>query len=369
MARYNFGTFGLDNRMVGDFEKVEDQMYRPPPPMHNEGIQTLVNTYAPPTDIDTQAAKQVARAAKTDLPAQKLANQQANAFNQLLVNAGVIAPPESTDPVPEDPTPEDPPTQEPPMYDPVYPEEPVYGVPDDYYYNLDDRTRDELINMPPVITPSTPNIPYSTTTYPIEDFLPVNPIPADANWGTPTVAPFTPTVAPMRVESFSNPTPVTSLVTNPYTGINTLLPDINLNTRPHNYSNGGLVNPVAYSNLDSKAGGFNLPPTPKERLNNLMYALEGVGTAKANPYSPAIDRGLDVASRMGIEDSQGLLSLIGGANNAVNRFVSGAVGTVIPGGRRPIKDLRERRRANKARQQAVIEENIEGLTNTGRRDS
>jgi len=355
MARYNFGTFGLDNRMVGDFEKVEDQMYRPPPPMHNEGIQTLVNTYAPPTDIDTQAAKQVARAAKTDLPAQKLANQQANAFNQLLVNAGVIAPPESTDPVPEDPTPEDPPTQEPPMYDPVYPEEPVYGVPDDYYYNLDDRTRDELINMPPVITPSTPNIPYSTTTYPIEDFLPVNPIPADANWGTPTVAPFTPTVAPMRVESFSNPTPVTSLVTNPYTGINTLLPDINLNTRPHNYSNGGLVNP------DSKTGGFD--------LNNLMYALEDIGTANVNPYSPAIDRGLDVASRMGIEDSQGLLSLIGGANNAVNRFVSGAVGTVIPGGRRPIKDLRERRRANKARQQAVIEENIEGLTNTGRRDS
>ena len=62
MARYNFGTFGLDNRMVGDFEKVEDQMYRPPAPMYNEGIQTLVNTYAPPTDIDTQAAKQVARA-------------------------------------------------------------------------------------------------------------------------------------------------------------------------------------------------------------------------------------------------------------------------------------------------------------------
>ena len=108
MARYNFGTFGLDNRMVGDFEKVEDQMYRPPAPMYNEGIQTLVNTYATPTDIDTQAAKQVARAAQTNLPAQNLANQQANAFRNLLVNSGVIAPPESTDPIPENPTPEDP---------------------------------------------------------------------------------------------------------------------------------------------------------------------------------------------------------------------------------------------------------------------
>ncbi len=239
MARYNFGTFGLDNRMVGDFEKVEDQMYRPPAPMYNEGIQTLVNTYAPPTDIDTQAAKQVAKAAKTDLPAQNLANQQANAFRNLLVNSGVIAPPESTDPIPEDPTPEDPlkspptdvedpPPQEPPIYDPVYPEEPRYLLPEDYFYDLDNRTRDELINMPPVITPSTPTVApmsvesFTPTVAPmsVESFTPtVTPF-------TPTVAPFTPTVTPMSVESFSNPTPVTSLVTNPYTGINTLLPDL-----------------------------------------------------------------------------------------------------------------------------------------------
>jgi hypothetical protein len=343
MARYNFGTFGFDNRMVGDFEKVEDQMYRPPAPMYNEGIQTLVNTYAPPTDIDTQAAKQVARAAQTNLPAQNLANQQANAFRNLLVNSGVIAPPEGTDTTlpSEDPTTEypvkspptdveDPPLQEPPMYDPVYPEEPRYGLPDDYFYDLDNRTRDELINMPPVITP------------------------------------YTPAIAPLSVENFSNPNPVTSLVTNPYTG---------LNTRPHNYSTGGLVK---YSH-----GGLHadlnpdistppetlLPPTLKQRLNSMMYALEDVGTAKVNPYSPVINRGLDITSKIGIEDPQGIFSLIGGASDAANRVVSGAVDTVIPGGRRPIKDLIERRRARQAQKQAEIEENIAGLTNTGRRDN
>jgi hypothetical protein len=74
---------------------------------------------------------------------------------------------------------------------------------------------------------------------------------------------------------------------------------------------------------------------------------------------------------MQIGDQQihpGLLSLIGGANDAVNRVVRGTVGTIIPGGRRPIKDLIERRRAMQAKQQAEIEENIKDLTNPGVRD-
>ena len=210
------------------------------------------------------------------------------------------------------------------MYDPVYPEEPRYGLPDDYFYDLDNRTRDELINMPPVITP------------------------------------YTPAIAPLSVENFSNPNPVTSLVTNPYTG---------LNTRPHNYSTGGLVK-YSHGGLHADLNpDISTPPTLKQRLNNMMYALEDVGTAKVNPYSPVINKGLDITSKIGIEDPQGLLSLIGGANNAVNRVVRGTVGTLIPGGRRPIKDLRERRKARQAQKQAEIEENIAGLTNTGRRDN
>ena len=142
--------------------------------------------------------------------------------------------------------------------------------------------------------------------------------------------------------------------------------------RAYGYDKGGPVtNPVAYLDPDSRTSGFDLPPTPKERLNDLMFNLENRAINDINPYSSFINRGLDTASKMSVGDQQihpGLLSLIGGANNAVNRFVSGTVGTVVPGGRRPIKDLIERRRANKARQQAVIEENIKDLANPGVRD-
>ena len=186
MARYNFGTFGLDNRMVGDFEKVEDQMYRPPPPMHNEGIQTLVNTYAPPTDIDTQAAKQVARAAKTDLPAQKLANQQANAFNQLLVNAGVIAPPEGTEPpLPEDPVEPPPEVTDPPIVfpkDPYFdPDVPIDFIPEDWYYDLPTTIID-----PPTVAPLA-----------VEDF--VNTVPTTAPLAVEDLIASAPTTAPLAV--------------------------------------------------------------------------------------------------------------------------------------------------------------------------
>jgi hypothetical protein len=101
--RVNFGTMGFNNQMVGDFEEIQQMpAYTPPAPRYNEGIETLVNTYSPPTDIQAQAAEQRTRASQVSTPAQNLANQQANAFNQLLVNAGVIAPPEVTDPPPDD---------------------------------------------------------------------------------------------------------------------------------------------------------------------------------------------------------------------------------------------------------------------------
>ena len=50
------------------------------------GIQTLVNTYTPPTDIPTQVAAQNVRAGNTNAAAQTLANQQA------LTYAGMFAP-------------------------------------------------------------------------------------------------------------------------------------------------------------------------------------------------------------------------------------------------------------------------------------
>ena len=99
--RLNYGTMGFNNQQYGDYEKLQQMpAYTAPPPKYNEGIETLVNTYSPPTDIQAQAAEQRTRASQVNTPAQNLANQQANAFNQLLVNAGVIAPPEVTGPPP-----------------------------------------------------------------------------------------------------------------------------------------------------------------------------------------------------------------------------------------------------------------------------
>ena len=44
------------------------------------GIQTLMNTYTPPTDIYAQAADQTMRAGQTNVAAQNLANQQAATY-------------------------------------------------------------------------------------------------------------------------------------------------------------------------------------------------------------------------------------------------------------------------------------------------
>jgi hypothetical protein len=49
------------------------------------GIQTLMNTYSPPTNIDQQAADQVMRAGQTNVAAQNLANQQAASYANMFL--------------------------------------------------------------------------------------------------------------------------------------------------------------------------------------------------------------------------------------------------------------------------------------------
>ena len=187
MARYNFGTLNFQDQQYGDFEEMpKDDTYVPPPPMHNEGIQTLVNTYAPPTDIDAQAAAQREKAAQTNLPAQNLANQQANAFNQLLVNAGVIAPPEGTEPpLPEDPV--EPPIEEEELRRQEFIEErgsldsDGNYVPEDWYYDLPTTIID-----PPTVAPFT-----------VEDF--VNTVPTTTPLAAENFMDSAPTTAPLAV--------------------------------------------------------------------------------------------------------------------------------------------------------------------------
>ena len=198
MARYNFGTLNFQDQQYGDFEEMpKDDTYVPPPPMHNEGIQTLVNTYAPPTDIDAQAAAQREKAAQTNLPAQNLANQQANAFNQLLVNAGVIAPPEGTEPpLPEDPVEPPPEVTDPPIVfpkDPYFdPDVPIDFIPEDWYYDLPTTIID-----PPTVAPFT-----------VEDF--VNTVPTTTPLAAENFMDSVPTTAPLAVEDLIASAPTTA---------------------------------------------------------------------------------------------------------------------------------------------------------------
>jgi len=75
-GRLNYGT-GLSRPETRSMPGIPPM---PPPPAYNEGIQTLVNTYVPPTDIYTQAADQRVRAGQTNVAAQNLANQQAATY-------------------------------------------------------------------------------------------------------------------------------------------------------------------------------------------------------------------------------------------------------------------------------------------------
>ena len=180
VERVNFGTMGFNNQMVGDFEEIQQMpAYTPPPPRYNEGIETLVNTYSPPSDLQQQAAAQRLRASQVSSPAQNIANQQAAAFQNLLVNSGVIADPNP----PVEPPPGDQPpiVDEPPIvdYNPDYmgfEDERMIGAQDvqellDNYYS-----NQPLIPNLPIVPNVTPNMPITTTpNVPIMtgDFTPV----------------------------------------------------------------------------------------------------------------------------------------------------------------------------------------------------
>lgn len=74
-GRLNYGTSSSGGTDYQDTSTMSTQT-----PAYNEGIQTLVNTYVPPTNIDQQAADQVMRAGQTNVAAQNLANQQAATY-------------------------------------------------------------------------------------------------------------------------------------------------------------------------------------------------------------------------------------------------------------------------------------------------
>ena len=176
VERVNFGTMGFNNQMVGDFEEIQQMpAYTPPPPRYNEGIETLVNTYSPPSDLQQQAAAQRLRASQVSSPAQNLANQQAAAFQNLLVNSGVIAdpnPPVEPPPGDQPPIVDEPPIiiDEPPMDDVIDYNQDVQELLDNYYSNQ------PLIPNLPIVPNVTPNMPITTTpNVPIMtgDFTPV----------------------------------------------------------------------------------------------------------------------------------------------------------------------------------------------------
>jgi len=177
VERVNFGTMGFNNQMVGDFEEIQQMpAYTPPAPRYNEGIETLVNTYSPPSDLQQQAAAQRLRASQVSLPAQNLANQQAAAFQNLLVNSGVIADP--------NPPVEPPPGDQPPIVDepPIIIDEPPMDDVIDYNQYVQDLVEDYDFYTPilppniPLVPSITPNMPIATTpNFPITtgDFTPV----------------------------------------------------------------------------------------------------------------------------------------------------------------------------------------------------
>jgi hypothetical protein len=75
LGRLNYGTSSSGGSDYQDTSTMSTQT-----PAYNQGIQTLTNTYVPPTNIDQQAADQVMRAGQTNVAAQNLANQQAATY-------------------------------------------------------------------------------------------------------------------------------------------------------------------------------------------------------------------------------------------------------------------------------------------------
>ena len=84
--RLNYGTGSRGNGintlsgLFRDRTKPRMPPMTAPTPAYNEGIQTLTNTYVPPTNVDQQAAAQRLRAGQTNVAAQNLANQQAATY-------------------------------------------------------------------------------------------------------------------------------------------------------------------------------------------------------------------------------------------------------------------------------------------------
>lgn len=100
--RLNYGTGSSGINTLSGLFKNEIKSKTPPrttpTPANNEGIQTLVNTYTPPTDIPTQVAAQNVRAGQTNVAAQTLAEQQAATY------AGMFTPNTTADTTTEDTT-------------------------------------------------------------------------------------------------------------------------------------------------------------------------------------------------------------------------------------------------------------------------
>jgi len=77
--RLNYGTLG-SGRTDYQTPSTATTMPTQTAPAYNEGIQTLVNTYTPPTDISSQVAVQNVNAGNTNAAAQTLAEQQAATY-------------------------------------------------------------------------------------------------------------------------------------------------------------------------------------------------------------------------------------------------------------------------------------------------
>ena len=101
-GRVTYGTITPSGQQymgggAGDNVNIVDNNYRrdPMPPRdfrdpltQPQGIQTLVNTYRPPTNLIQQSQQQQQRNMEVANSAQNLANQQANAFASLLGTGG-----------------------------------------------------------------------------------------------------------------------------------------------------------------------------------------------------------------------------------------------------------------------------------------
>jgi hypothetical protein len=119
-----------------------------------------------------------------------------------------------------------------------------------------------------------------------------------------------------------------------------------------------------------KGGQGTSSPAPS-KANQIMYGLEDRASSFINPYSGAIRTGLNATQFMGVGDrvvNPNALSLLHNVNNTVDRFVTGTIGALIPGGSTPIRDRLERKRARRQSSgQDAYDENVEALSRSDER--